>query len=539
MENNNSSKEFDKALRAAIAAFKATTLKAKKIKKPTKIKKDSIFGSALIIIGTSFAVTIVIMFFILLRQYDGTVTIAGMVPVALWNTMDSNGYSNPEEPLKYVKNGIENEYQNIVNKAKTKAVEYANSKYGCGAYGTTISNSACQISINVTPSVDEISKEVLVYTTAVNNTYLAMDNSITQSAAIQAGAEKNELGEYEITNDILNTIYSSNNEYFNVSSSALTNSIENYAEQMLMFPNEHGWQINIEEHQEIIYLDEENQKPRLTDEERPYIIRTYYTGSISIPLYINLESYKNDMQASVINKYASIQDKSNVEGETIGDEDSKSTYNNLMYTYLTIAAEMYGYDANFINQMILNTPSIYTLNGAAAYGGVAGVSSFDYGSAWGTGYISDQSLLTEIWGTINAVDAKMGSKAAPNNCTTFVNAMLYWHFGVTVHGNGSTKAIRLVENYPDIFEFGQGPSPGGIVSFTYTPSSGSLGHVIFVNAVEYSDSGDLISITISEGNLPPYDQGYPAVRILHTLDSAGWNSYKSRYGTAIYANPIQ
>lgn len=539
MENNNSSKEFDKALRAAIAAFKTTTLKAKKIKKPTKIKKDSIFGSTLIIIGTSFAVTIVIMFFILLRQYDGTVTIAGMVPVALWNTMDSNGYSNPEEPLKYVKNGIENEYQNIVNKAKTKAVEYANSKYGCGAYGTTISNSACQISINVTPSVDEISKEVLVYTTAVNNTYLAMDNSITQSAAIQAGAEKNELGEYEITNDILNTIYSSNNEYFNVSSSALTNSIENYAEQMLMFPNEHGWQINIEEHQEIIYLDEENQKPRLTDEERPYIIRTYYTGSISIPLYINLESYKNDMQASVINKYASIQDKSNVEGETIGDEDSKSTYNNLMYTYLTIAAEMYGYDANFINQMILNTPSIYTLNGAAAYGGVAGVSSFDYGSAWGTGYISDQSLLTEIWGTINAVDAKMGSKAAPNNCTTFVNAMLYWHFGVTVHGNGSTKAIRLVENYPDIFEFGQGPSPGGIVSFTYTPTSGSLGHVIFVNAVEYSDSGDLISITISEGNLPPYDQDYPAVRILHTLDSAGWNSYKSRYGTAIYANPIQ
>ena len=128
MENNNSSKEFDKALRAAIAAFKATTLKAKKIKKPTKIKKDSIFGSTLIIIGTSFAVTIVIMFFILLRQYDGTVTIAGMVPVALWNTMDSNGYSNPEEPLKYVKNGIENEYQNIVNKAKTKAVEYANSK---------------------------------------------------------------------------------------------------------------------------------------------------------------------------------------------------------------------------------------------------------------------------------------------------------------------------------------------------------------------------------------------------------------------------
>lgn len=539
MENNNSSKEFDKALRAAIAAFKATSLKAKKIKKPTKIKKDTIFGSTLIIIGTSFVVAIVIMFFILLRQYDGTVTIAGMVPAALWNTMDSDGYSNPEEPLNYVKNGIENEYQNVVNKAKVKAVEYANSKYGCGAYGTTISNSACQITINVTPTVDEISKEVLVYTTAVNNTYLAMDNFITQNAAIQAGAEKNELGEYEITNDILNIMYSSNNEYFNVSSSALTDSIKNYAEQMLMFPNEHGWQINIEEHQEIIYLDEENQKPRLTDEERPYIIRTYYTGSISIPLYVNLESYKSDMQASVISKYASIQDKSNVEGEAIGDEDSKSTYNNLMYTYLTIAAEIYGYDANFINQMILNTPSIYTLNGAAAYGGVAGVSSFDYGSAWGTGYISNQSLLAEIWGTINAVDAKMGSKAAPNNCTTFVNAMLYWHFGVTVHGNGSTKAIRLVENYPDIFEFGQGPSPGGIVSFTYTPSSGSLGHVIFVNAVEYSDSGDLISITISEGNLPPYDQDYPAVRILHTFDSAGWNSYKSRYGTAIYANPIQ
>lgn len=137
-----------------------------------------------------------------------------------------------------------------------------------------------------------------------------------------------------------------------------------------------------------------------------------------------------------------------------------------------------------------------------------------------------------LWSTIVAdINANLSiSKTYTNSmqCTTFANWRLWKYTGHGVrpdgtHGNGSTMAKNLADNYPEEYELSYTPKAGAI--FSAGGITGQHNHVGFVEKVE----GDIM--WISDGNI-----NGGGIRINYRWNIDYFNNTKYG-GDVIYAIP--
>lgn len=217
-----------------------------------------------------------------------------------------------------------------------------------------------------------------------------------------------------------------------------------------------------------------------------------YKGSITIPMYYDLSTFKADTLEEIIKDYAD-------------EEDFRSD--------LALSLNAF-YESYFlIGEIEDNRENVFAplLNdGSMMYVPISGLSeSFSFDLKGTTGFVTVNELKgksnTEIWQIITALrnNHTLSQYATNYQCTAFAN---YWFYlvykdklpnaGYWLRGNGNQMADLLVRDHPDKFYLSTSPQAGAICSIGSTYSS-RVNHVLCVDAVDYERK----IIVISEGNV--------------------------------------
>lgn len=282
----------------------------------------------------------------------------------------------------------------------------------------------------------------------------------------------------------------------------------------------------------------------------------YVTVSYTIPVFFDMSSYK---LTEINNVLTALHDEEGMDP----DLASESLYSQIS-TYYKNYITMFGLeeveakvlqaqapgaatsadsnsDASIISQ-IAGLPYMgvapETLNGADSWlGDVASTSGFNYAAyqyAAGMDDIYSKEAVhryqAQIWAHVAALanEGKIRLSYPPDisQCTNFAQAWVYDHWGIALPGaNGNEMANKLISQFPDMFENGNAPAPGGIISIL--PN-----HVMCCDAVVDSDGdGAADYYVISDGNVMQ-----DGVRIQMKVSVA---KYIATWGGAhpIYANP--
>lgn len=258
-----------------------------------------------------------------------------------------------------------------------------------------------------------------------------------------------------------------------------------------------------------------------------------HKGSITMPLYYSVTSYRQKDLDALSNTIVArggkcILDGNDADYEGSGactPEDADYLISTTLWGYYMSAGPYFAGDGFNANSL------------GGSYGGVMGYSgtaksNFNYEIYAGKRYGYTSPVATMIWQ--RAIQMRRenkihGSTTDPfGGCTLFAQMWFYDHYGFNSSGNGSSGngksfAQKVINTYPDKFERGKSPAPGGLVSLQY----GQYGHVMCVDAVNYEDG----TITISDAN----HTSSGGVRIMETMTLADfYTKWKAVY---VYANP--
>lgn len=192
--------------------------------------------------------------------------------------------------------------------------------------------------------------------------------------------------------------------------------------------------------------------------------------------------------------------------------------------------------------------SFSAITGAVDAPGVFSNKDFWYDSSgpngvWDENQLRRQDVYNAIWSYaatgVGNVSGwfRNGRQVGTPQCTDFVHARFFAQYGFDCgYGNGQDIATDTVRKFPDKFTTGSIDGAltikaGSIISKV----EGVYGHVGFVEAIETSDDGNIVSITISDANfnLPGCAGG---VRLMCKYT---WEQFVSAWGlNCIFAVPI-
>lgn len=281
----------------------------------------------------------------------------------------------------------------------------------------------------------------------------------------------------------------------------------------------------------------------------------FVTLNYTAPVYFDMSAYKID---EIDNVLTAMQDEMGMDP----DKASEAFYNQVSDYYRNyismfgleeveakvLQAQYQGasipggtYDPTLSDQM---TGLAYmgiaaeTLNGADNWiGSVIDSSNFNYADYkyTDTDNIYNDELVhryaVPVWAHVLALanEGKIQLSYPPDvsQCTNFAQAWVYDHWGISLPGaNGNAMAKKLIDTFPSMFEYGNAPAPGGLISIL--PN-----HIMCCDAVIDSDGdGNADYYVISDGNVMT-----DGVRIQMTVSVA---KYMYTWGGAhpVYANPI-
>lgn len=440
----------------------------------------------------------------------------------------------------------------------------------------------CEIIVNFTPDVNTVSRSIAAYVTAVDGTLTYYeDNPSKIDSHIVTNGEGNISG-YDTSdlpdiNDM--SLYFDKSEDGNISASLaegikeyiqssvnvtfMDGASEEYAEQIhhssadfFRIEDDHSlWLGNTIQHARIphkenvcylirdIQTDEgkreivdysycENEDVHYQKEEETVYLYGY-KGNVTIPVNYDATSYKKNELEALSEKLVSkggrcIFNYNNETGfvgtDECNNEEADIAVSQVLYNYYASSLQYFGLaDNDFYASYISGNPGY---SGEAAYLG-----GLDYKLYAGKTYPINSAVGNMIWNHARNLHAQgkiHGSTTDPiGGCTFFAQMWFYDHYGYNQSGNGPSGngkqwAEILLETYPDKFERGSGPAPGGVVSIDY----GRYGHIVCIDAVDY-EAG---TVTYSEGN---YD-GKGSIRIMNTTSLADF--FKKWKGMYIYVN---
>ncbi len=276
-----------------------------------------------------------------------------------------------------------------------------------------------------------------------------------------------------------------------------------------------------------------------TDEEEYYV--DGWKGGVSIPIYFDLTPYKKEelsrtIQAMVDSKKRCVFDI-NENGEFEGNDECDERE-----ATLQVSETMYSYFATTIDYFDVDftQASKYYMG---SFGGVPGFSGMvaynsspiNYMALAGTEVAYGHPIAQQVWGYALWLKDQGyigGSTSNPmGGCTLFAQMWIYDVYGINqgkggASGSGGQFAGVLVNNYPDKFQWAQGPTGGAVCSII--GAGGVNGHVIVLDEVDYEHD----RIVYSEGNY----NGAGGVRIRNECTFAQWNN-KYKGCKKVYAAP--
>lgn len=247
-----------------------------------------------------------------------------------------------------------------------------------------------------------------------------------------------------------------------------------------------------------------------------------------------------------------IQELAKAQGETV---DGTTEYNenlNLMVETLNFACPTMQINLSLITGGTYS--KIIAESSIVDAPGIFGESSYWYDSSKGffdLSQLNRNDTYEAVWGynmylrhngLISGSNWESGGVRKYNpQCTDFVHTRFYAQYGFDCgNGNGKDVASNTVAKYPDLFTTGtiNGTvtiKAGSIVSTTSGGSSPVYGHVGFVEAVETDDSGNIITITISDANFSKL--GAPGGVRMHCVYT--FEQFKTAWGlNCTFAVPI-
>lgn len=282
-----------------------------------------------------------------------------------------------------------------------------------------------------------------------------------------------------------------------------------------------------------------------------YIERTYtetvyldgYKGTITVPIYFDVTSYREDELNALADKitgkgkciFEEPDETEQLYSNTCTEEEAHAAINTILFNYVNSNMVVYGVDETYYG---LLWGGVKGFDGVVEYTG-----ELDWPSL--TGKHQRGSTKAEIiWGkALNYHKAGKigGSTTNPNaGCTYFAQLWFYEVYGMNSSGpglgpsgNGDQFAEVVLENYPDKFEKGREPAPGGLLSIKYTSGKWSgYGHIVCIDEVEYTNAAHTEGwVTFSDGN---YD-GAGGVRIRERMSLKDFkNNWNGQYK---YVNP--
>lgn len=216
--------------------------------------------------------------------------------------------------------------------------------------------------------------------------------------------------------------------------------------------------------------------------------------------------------------------------ETCTPEEASQVVYGLVNNYIESNMAMYDIDEIYYGMF---------MGGVAGYSGSIGYNSdFNYYVFSGEFKKSSFGVYNEYFNHIfylfdtNKIHGAWKGRGA-GSCTTVAQAWFYDVHGInsvqwTDKGSGTGKqfAENVLINWPDKFERGYSPAPGGVLSVN---NSGN-GHVICIDEVDYDND----TIVITEG---AYNNNGD-LRIRHKMKLSDFRSQWERYSYT-YANPKQ
>jgi len=276
-------------------------------------------------------------------------------------------------------------------------------------------------------------------------------------------------------------------------------------------------------------------------EQEPYYVNGY-KGSVTIPIYYDLTEYKREELDGVITDLIECEERCVFDwedGQLQGsdkctEEEAGRAVNNALFTYYQSSLEFFDVD-------IVEASKYF----GGSFGGVAArdaAISYQSDINWyayaGTTAKYGSQIANYFWGHALYLRSKSlitGSTSNPKEgCTFFAQMWLYDVYGINQtngsggSGSGGNFADVLIAHHPDKFEYGRGPTGGGIVSMRYAGSKN--GHVICIDETDKANN----RIVYSEGN---YDaNGGVKIRIECTYEEF-YKTFRGKMMT--YANPKQ
>ncbi|MDO5440327.1 MAG: CHAP domain-containing protein [Erysipelotrichaceae bacterium] len=430
-----------------------------------------------------------------------------------------------------VESAVSGAFSNAKSDSKDTVLSFLNENFVCegkisdfkdnndGSYA--LSNDFCEINVNFTPNLSQITSNVTAYTTAVNGTidYLAPKKDMFEPEDYMF--EVDEHGELSLS-DYGWKVYKQNaNEFNDSGSDEFAQVIKENARSFFVFDEEsERWDLNdfylgtktkLEDRCSITYTNPTTKQTTTSSvscsSASSYQNRANYTfhkeqvevevpcwyGKITIPIYYDLSSYKDDEITQTIDYVAN--------NSNLNDFDSSSFVNSLLNDYYNNYYELLrnGEDDNrnaYFQKLIDD--------GVIIYVPISGLSSrFIQGEPGYDGEIFVYGMngtFVQIWNTIGQLrrEGTLSTYATRYNCTEFAN---YWFYcvygeGFVLSGDGHSMVSNLLNSDygKEHFYLGSSPAPGGIYSIG--SSSSKYGHVGCVDAVDYENK----TITISEGN---------------------------------------
>ena len=506
--------------------------------------------------------------------------------VASFSEIPTNVLSNydMEETNKYVKTTFTPHYKETQKKYADNVQQYFNNNYECkfendnvempetvdedGLNFATISNTyeennvihACNVKLNYTTNVDDLSKVMLSiisgknstisnfdtqqYNEALNNPYVydtynnsEIPNYLTGRkldyeaiieeqgsvyGSLQSRAFKDDLNDYISTHDvfaispnnfnhIINNIEGTDKHFYNDEEAELL--LDPYANLGEIVINEEEIEVEV-----CVNGDGEEIPCTGISDNKTTVKKTLITveANYNVEVYFDLNDYHEEeidkIAKSIVSPDGSDEGMENYEviREALDKDTREKTaaYINV-FQLNDIAAKVNNYHGFGISN--------YMVMGSLGFSGVVGMGNFNYG-AFATGGIF---YSQELWNHVHHITHSLGSGAWDYNCTAFVFAWFYDHYGYGwTHGNGNQVAGNLVAEHPDMFEYGSTPAPGAVISV-------NPNHVLVCEAWDEETQ----TLVTSDGNV--LSGGF---RINH---SWRWSDFIRSYNVVAIANPKQ
>lgn len=429
-----------------------------------------------------------------------------------------------------VESAIYDAFISSKNNSKDNTLSFLNESYACkakkkdlvdngdGSYA--LSNDYCEIGVNFTPNLNQITSNVVAYTSAVNGTidYLSENKELFEPEDYMFEvSEKGELSLSDYGRDVYNA---NSNEFNNSGSDKFAKVIKDNSSSFFVAEEESKrWDLNnfylgtktkYEDYCYVVYANETTNNTttfavncaeaskysKLTNykfhKEQIEVKVPCWYGDITIPIYYDLSSYKEE---EIINAVDYVNINSN-----LNEFDSSSFVNSMLNDYYNNYYELLknGEDDNhstYFQKLIDDGVIIYVPISGLSSGFIEGEPGYE-----GEVNVAISGTTIAIWNKIGQLRNKgiLSTNATRYNCTEFANYWFYLLYGEghILSGDGHSIVTNLLNsNYgKEHFYLGSSPAPGGLYSIG--SSTSKYGHVGCVDAVDYENK----IITISEGN---------------------------------------